>query len=572
MKAKHVSWHWGLVIPATAIAIMVLGWPFVPDYDIFLHLKMGELIVQMKQIITEDILTFTALGEPEETHSWMSQILFWAVHSQLGRTGLYLLNIVLVWSTLFLCHSYVFARTKHIGFSTLVVSLAVLIHHRMQILRPMLIGEFLFAVLMFKLLVSDRFSSTKLLATGALVGFWANLHGSVIIALPIALLFSFSHGIAALFPQGKKPGALRERLLERWPALFTPVAVFLGISLNPMGPGFFSYVREVSRIGNVTVNSEWLPVTLPSLANIWEFVDIITLVLLLGAVAWFAHLILERKSERGNYFFSVLVNLFFLALPFVSYRHCTYLLFTLPFYSSWLWERFAPRFRVLTSRSHVMTLAYCGMAILFLLGSPFYESGGSVENIERATQFLKDVKYQGNIYNYPTWGNYLTYSLYPQIRVAADQRTWVNRRLHLLWHESKKYGPRERVQSLIQNFPGGDLVFFPSKLPLPTILDESEWLLVYENDSALIALRKNSIRAGENLGRITDYYRRQNVPFDPQTGFNPGEAYAKNPKWYLAQQELENWGKWPHPFFKHQWASTKNAYFASRKIPLQRVP
>jgi hypothetical protein len=95
---------------------------------------------------------------------------------------------------------------------------------------------------------------------------------------------------------------------------------------------------------------------------------------------------------------------------------------------------------------------------------------------------------------------------------------------------------------------------------------------IYENDSTLIALRRESPVAATSLANIKSYFKTRNIPFDDEHGFVPPIAFSANSDWYVAQLEAADWGWWPHPAIKQEWAMAKARYFARYQLPLQRLP
>ena len=73
---------------------MIYGWPLASDQDLFIHLKLGQLTVEAGRVLRQDIFSYTAAGHPEETHAWLSQVLFWTVFRYFGETGLRVLNFL----------------------------------------------------------------------------------------------------------------------------------------------------------------------------------------------------------------------------------------------------------------------------------------------------------------------------------------------------------------------------------------------------------------------------------------------------------------------------------------------
>jgi tetratricopeptide (TPR) repeat protein len=66
------------------------------DFDIWLHLKAGEWILQNRAVPQNDIFSFTIQGRPWVDHSWLFQILTYLVYSNWGDEGLISLETIII--------------------------------------------------------------------------------------------------------------------------------------------------------------------------------------------------------------------------------------------------------------------------------------------------------------------------------------------------------------------------------------------------------------------------------------------------------------------------------------------
>jgi len=63
---------------------------FNADGDLGRHITIGNYIISNKIIPTHDIFSHTMFGEELVPHEWLAQILFSAVHSVMGLSGVIL--------------------------------------------------------------------------------------------------------------------------------------------------------------------------------------------------------------------------------------------------------------------------------------------------------------------------------------------------------------------------------------------------------------------------------------------------------------------------------------------------
>src|SRR5688572_22020922 len=199
----------GLLLPLAAAAVMIYGWPIAPDNDLYFHLAAGR---EGGPLLT-DVFTYTESGKPDEAwHSWASQGILWEIYRHFGFTGLKVLNVFLVWLILGVVARFTWEKTRDWGAATLAATLALLVHHHVQILRPMLFGEVFFVAFALNL---RRWSWAVALPLGIL---WANFHASVVL-LPVLYCLA-----------GKNP-----------------VPMIFAAAVNPRGFGLYTYAWELTR-------------------------------------------------------------------------------------------------------------------------------------------------------------------------------------------------------------------------------------------------------------------------------------------------------------------------------------
>jgi len=196
-----------------------------------------------------------------------------------------------------------------------------------------------------------------------------------------------------------------------------------------------------------------------------------------------------------------------------------------------------------------------------------YETTVSLVSIEKAADLLSDAGVRGNIFNDPDWGHYLTYRLYPNCLISFDMRASVNAKaFHLLMNQVTAPGGF-KPERLVEAYPQTDIIFTRDGARFEEVFDHSKWVLVFENDTSMVALRRNP-RNRENLRKVAAYYAAQGVPFDRIRGYNSFRVHLERPDWFWRHQEIGVPGKWPTPRLESQFRSILTSYLDRREIPI----
>lgn len=559
MKLERLAAFSTLSLSFVAAVIMVAGWPLAPDNDLYFHLASGRRIAQIHGPMLHDVFTYTALGQPDEAwHSWVSQAVFHALYSRFGFLGLQVLNTLLIWVTLGFAAHFVWRRTGQAALAGVAAALVLLVHHHVQILRPLLFGEMLFSILVFGILGEGKaLTRAKLLISLLLSVAWANFHGSAVIVPP--LFFLYAVGVWWDHRASRNIGL----------SLASPLLVFLATCINPRGAGLYSYAWELTQMGKRAGNLEWggakpleLTQGLAEPLRLTLHLDIPSLALVVGLI-FFLHFMLHRHQSPNRPSYATILLLGFLCLlPLISMRHTTYLVFSAAF----LVCLFGERSRTRLERFPRFTVTACALLSIILLTSfRFYRSFDVCPSIEKASNFIDDAQLSGNLFTDPAWSSYLIFRHYPAVKTARDTRTL----LHRTFYEevSRLYGRygMEAWSILLRNLSEETDLALISSLRSEAALNPREWMVIFENNHTTLALRKNHKNA-ENLRRVSAYYQRQGVPFDGARGYQIREVVEAAPAWFNKHREKMPWGRWPEPAAVQSWKLKQKGFYESRKI------
>jgi hypothetical protein len=186
-------WLSGCVIASCFAA----GWAPVADGDIFWHMAAGREMWLRGAWLTHDDFSVSAAGRPWVDVHWLFQWLAYAVHSQLGLTGIVLAKCaVLSGSALVLC----FSLPRHArAVYCVLLALTLLCARQLLLARPVIVSLLCLSVFWALLERHRRSGSARLL--------W--------LLLPVQIAWSNVQGLSALGPAVIAAYAVGASLQER---------------------------------------------------------------------------------------------------------------------------------------------------------------------------------------------------------------------------------------------------------------------------------------------------------------------------------------------------------------------
>jgi hypothetical protein len=384
-----------------------------------------------------------------------------------------------------------------------VYLLAISTVARYFLFRPQLFTFALFALctaVLIRYLVGRR---TTLLVLPFATLVWANLHGGFLAGLAViglALLLRLCQNVNARDP--------RRRLLANTGLLaVTLVASGLSTFANPSGVQLWRYVlTEVTHDTNRRYIAEWRP--LLSGGDGWSAAAMILIVVLLVAAGLVASR--YRTLIHGLHAWQWVASCLPLGLmAFVSVRH-------VPLAAIWIAPVIAllaahcpPSQRRARPRNwgwQLATAAAVTPAVLTCIAVgyqpwPRIDIRGTTLGRTHpctAVAFLREHGVSGNVYNPLPWGGYLTWHLYPSVRVSMDGRNISIFPRHLVLENllfyKGQYGT-EGVEVPLQY--DTDLLLVPAdSAVLAAVVTDSRWQRVFSDAQSSLFVRAGSALAG----------------------------------------------------------------------------
>ncbi|TMC29399.1 MAG: hypothetical protein E6J27_05605 [Chloroflexi bacterium] len=149
----------------------------INDTDVWWHLATGrETLAQ--GIVRSDLFSWTVRGAPVSTDQWLGQVVLYLSYAVAGWWGVALLRVVLVGTLIAIVALDASGRVQRPLAVVLATMPALLLTRAVAVDRPELAGFVLFAALLYLLRRGRAGSWRALVACTALVGVWANVHGS----------------------------------------------------------------------------------------------------------------------------------------------------------------------------------------------------------------------------------------------------------------------------------------------------------------------------------------------------------------------------------------------------------
>ncbi len=472
------------------------------DGDTGWHLRTGEWILANRRVPTTDLFSFTMPGRPWFAWEWLWDLGFGWLHTRFGMAAVTLASLFIIATTFALVYRLAFKKSGNPLVAAGVVSLAVVASSIHWLARPHLV-TLLFTVLFGLILERCRTGSGRCLwALPFLMVLWTNLHGGFFVGL--ILIGTYAAGEICSWVLEKEV-IIRQAALERAKQyVLCALGCAAATLVNPYGFHLHAHIgRYLTERYHLDRIQEF-----QSLSFHHPIGPVVAALLMFGTMSAFWHLTRKRCAEP-----LLLLGWSWLAL--VATRNIPiYGVVASPLIASALAEMLgrlgaatdvsgwakssARRLHRLASdmaaleapwRLHLASLGVFTVLIfasfrpasLKLLRSDWDAQRFPV----RAFNELPTPVSAHRIFTTDTWGGYLIYRSYPDIRVFVDGR-------------SDFYGPQfgenwGRIfsagydwQSQLNKF-GVDTVLLPVNASVVGALKESRrWRPVYDDGVAIV--------------------------------------------------------------------------------------
>lgn len=510
-------WTGRLAALALAAAILASGllalYP-IHSFDLWWHMRTGQLILEEGRIPRVDPFTYTAAGSPWVTHEWLAEVLFYLLNRAGGA------NLLVIWKALLSALTLGLAGwaglvgcrvRERLPAAALGILLAGPLLAIRAFIRPHLLTALLLAV---TLLLLRKESATARpawrWALPPLFLLWANLHSGFLLGLGLVALYwageALSIRVGAAGPAAEP--CWRGRLIALGASLLATLA-------NPHHVEALLYpVRLVAS-----------PVVTGMIAELQSPFDprfrgaLFLTFLLLCALALAALLAGRLRRLQGSL---ILPGAVFAVLALQTVRSVSELAVLIPALAAAHGERLSTRKAVAAATSAVVLLGALGLGLLAVgPGIPM----GSRENPRRAglgvhqvnlpqaaVEFLRQTKPPGRVFSTMGFSSWLIHQLWPEKQVYIDGRLDVFPPEFLQgyrtmmatgagWDEAVA---RYDIQMALVNYPGQAT---RGRSLQDRLREDPDWVCVFFSDNALVYARRTP-----GNEKIIDRY---GIAFDP---------------------------------------------------------
>lgn len=409
----------------------------VEGLDFGWHLKAGEYIWANRSIPTHDVFSYIAEGRRWVDSHWLFQLILYGAHAVGGIPGVVFLRVTLVAATFILLLSTIY-RKEYLPVSILVCLLALFTAHQRFLIRPELVSLLFLAAFFY---FTERFSERPRLCLVALPlcqAIWANMHGLHVLGVVFLGLYLAGDALqvfAARFVSWIPEAETTARELRQKGGLFVLALLALLANANGIDGILYPYKIFSELRGEVAyfpalgeLRSPFSsPRAFPHPVVIYKVFLLVSILAFLGQ--WrrirFAHVLpylvflyLSTLALRNMALFVVV------ATP-VTIRNLHGILDSLG----------AKRGAISANQRYVAVATALSMVVLVAGVSMVVTSnqlyarmhwrrtfGVGVSKYFPAdlVPYLKTI--EGNFFNSPDLGGYLTWKMYPEKKVAMDGR------------------------------------------------------------------------------------------------------------------------------------------------------
>ncbi len=468
--------------------------------DFFMHLRVGQWILENRTVPRIDVFSHVAEGLPWTDHEWLFQVLLYGLHKLGGWPLLALSRCALL--TLSYYITYKTCRLVGLRFSLAVAMTLIVAGMSMGSVefRPQVITYVLFPFFFYLMLKHLLGHSSRLWLMPVLIVPWANMHGAFVAVFVLGAVLILAEIAKHLAPRCglSVPGTLvpPKRLLKLSGTL---LITFMATILNPYGTEmwFFPF-KVVQHPIFFTMIFEWMPPEFPFFTPFWVVLGISIVIITLG---W-------RNIDFRN-------TLLFLVWSYFSLSaRRNIVLFgyvAAPIFGQMLmsiqdvvanWGQKHERWHPVLRRSVEWIVYIYTVWLIWAVGQTVVNQtvnewgiGIHSEVPEAMADFILRHKPAGQIYNEYNIGGYLIYRLYPYYKVFQDGRVDVyGPKLFLmykiiesgnnLWRKAVK---DHNLNVFILTYGG---VKYPGNLA-SQLDDDPEWDLVHFDDSTIIYFRNS---------------------------------------------------------------------------------
>jgi hypothetical protein len=393
----------GLIVLLGVFALaVVLAFHNITDGDLWAKLAIGSRLWNTGHLLRHDVFAFTPTLPQYIDHEWGAGVVFYTLLQWFGSSSLVVLRTVLAVGLLALA----FRTGQREGCDENVLLLlaipaaACILTGYIPVARSHVFTFFLFAATLFCLEEWRHGARWPVGVLPLIILAWANLHGGFVVGLGAIFLYTLASVIS------------RDRAVL---IVITAFACCLITLINPYGLDFWRYLIPALLHPRLRIQ-EWRP--LPPLAwdDFWGFRLLFVLTAAALAFGWKR---VERKNWPGLAVLAVMALMGWRSRRHGPFLGVAALAYAGPYFQT-LWGR---RLNLLLPATGFVYAAIAiWVAFRFLPDASLYPLSPIGEDPVREVDILARASVQGNAATPFGWGSYISWRLYPNVKISMDGR------------------------------------------------------------------------------------------------------------------------------------------------------
>lgn len=489
---QYVKRNWQVILEALFfIGIFLLSLVPLRDFDIWFHVKSGEIIAKMG-IIHYDVFSYNTQGREWFPYEWLYQITVYFIQQTFSFEAIKYVTAVVVTLQI-----WVFYRIlKKLLNLNILLSLFTVFFFYVSVFeyynaRPHVVA-YTFLLINLYLILLYYFRKKNLLAlTLPITLMWANMHGSIFLDVGLFVGYIFICLVHYFFSKSHDWIEKAKKL-----SFYGSVTAILTI-LPPLGILqykllwiFFQKRQIIARFVD-----EWTPLSTNPI-GFWIYTCILSLIL-----AYTILIIIKKRAWRQALWLIPLLPFVFLA--YTASRNVFLGNISLTIILGWnltflKFKNYSKKVKTIIISLFIVAL----VANVWLLNQK--DRKEKLYYPVKATQFIKKFNLRGNMFNEYGYGGFLLYELYPEHKVFFDGRTDVYLCCEIpdsLDVAINKYFPDDKYQKYLYTkiWDKYKISYVLIRTEKHTLLrkiarvlsQDSQWALVYWDDYTQIFVRKD---------------------------------------------------------------------------------
>lgn len=463
-RRRQIWLRWAAYAGLSSFFLALTAFNLV-DPDIWHEMALMRESFRAGHVLTRDIFAYTPTVYPSIHHEWGAGLLALALTRWLGSHAILIVKYLVAFLIGVLCLHCAESMGADVPVWAAACPIAIYLSRFgfLSVVRAQ-IYSFLFAACCFWLFQRDRRGNrTWPILWLFLFPVWVNVHGGFVVGI----------GLLALY--------VLERALDRQPfrhLLLLLAASIIEVFLNPFGPAYARFIVRALAMSRPHIQ-EWRPVWVYGLW--WAAIFVVAVAIAVYAVAKIGIrrapgvlMVIATAIEAALH--SKLIPLF--AIAWIS--HVPAYLQRTPL-GGWITKFSQRRFAFLLSVWLSVAAIYLADAVrwhFWQLRVP--QAAATYAYPVGAVEYLNAQRFSGNLMVPFAQGAYVSWKLFPAVKVSIDGRYEVAYTDELVDRMFRFYAAEPGWEETLKAYPT-DLVLVPRVTPLARVIQESGWHRAYED-------------------------------------------------------------------------------------------